>query len=170
MILKPYFFLLLFILFGSNITYSQNKKQSINLPLLTFENQTLVSILDSIILFEKKCVYYNDSLPFCLTIEESNEINCVNNKNEIDTTIQIESFNEIGAALRIHPIGYFKFLSHLVFVYGKMHDILFTKSSQFKSFYYKTTKLRITDDSFTQCVFKYSNGKLTLVHRYTYCE
>lgn len=146
-------FLVVFLFFYSCSIFPQFaytiKKKSITK--LDIKNEKLLPILDTMILLEKKCKYYNDSLCFTIFINSRTNTNF--------ESIQIESTNDFFSVFEFfEPIlGYFHYNNHLFFVYNlTKYERFFLKTNKTKTFYYKQYKansLIVIDDSHTYCTF-----------------
>jgi len=167
--LKHITFIILFSINWSNPSYSQKKNEECILPQLTFTNHDLSLILDSVIRFEQKCEYYNDSLTFSLDVRYMNR-NILQNNYHNDTVILITSIDDISITLGLDPVGFFKYDKHFVFVWGSLSDVLFRKSDYNRKFFFKKPEIIMNDDRFSMWLYQYNNGNLIFKHKGTFCE
>jgi hypothetical protein len=149
---------------------------------LSFENKNLTTILDSIILHEKKCNYYDCNLLFSFRIQEFED-------NYI--SIVIESNNSIDLLLGLDPYGFFYYKNHMFIVVGDSLEELFSICGQKVSFKYleedldyiieQNTKRKydkntiielyfIIDDSFSQWSYIYINGEFIFEGKSSFCN
>lgn len=153
--------------------YGQHKHKEINLIQLNISNTELDSTLDLIINQEKKCSYYSCDLLFGITI----------NKNKEDTYLVIDSLLDENIALGLNPYGYFYYKNHLFLVDGDMENQLLNKAEKKRKFKYleydptyqpkngeKKKIFVFTDDSFSQWEFLYTDQRLLLKKKTSFCD
>lgn len=161
---------------GSVIALAQHKEKQIELQHLAIETQSLSSILDSIVLHEKKCHYYDSKLFFIISIK----------RYEDKTFLSISSLKDINLLLSFSSgsYGYFYHQNHLFIVKGdRCKDILSNHKEKriFKYLEYnypdslpkKEEKITIyifNDDSFSQWDYRYVNRKFVLEGKSTFCD
>ncbi|MDN5356807.1 MAG: hypothetical protein PWQ43_1751, partial [Rikenellaceae bacterium] len=136
------------------------------------------TILDSIILHEKKCNYYDCNLLFSFDIQKFED-------NYI--LIVIESNNSIDLLLSLDPYGFFYYKNHMFIVDGDRLEELFSICGQKVSFKYLEEDLDyilkrtddkniiteiyfITDDSFSQWSYLYLNGEFIFDGKSSFCN
>ncbi len=158
--------------------FAQYIEKQIDLYHLSIENNNLTTILDSIILHEKKCNYYDCNLLFSFDIQkfEGNYI-----------LIVIESNNSIDLLLSLDPYGFFYYKNHMFIVDGDRLEELFSICGQKVSFKYLEEDLDyilkrtddkniiteiyfITDDSFSQWSYLYLNGEFIFDGKSSFCN
>ena len=158
--------------------FSQYVEKQIDLYHLSFENKNLTTILDSIILHEKKCNYYDCNLLFSFRIQkfEGNYI-----------LIVIESNNSIDLLLSLDPYGFFYYENHMFIVDGDSLEELFSICGQKVSFKYLEEDLDyilkrtddkniiteiyfIIDDSFSQWSYLYLDGEFIFEGKSSFCN
>ena len=157
--------------------FAQYIEKQIDLYHLSFENKNLTTILDSIILHEKKCNYYDCNLLFSFRIQkfEGNYI-----------LIVIESNNSIDLLLSLDPYGFFYYENHMFIVDGDSLEELFSICGQKVSFKYLEkdldyilkrkddkkiiTEIFIIDDSFSQWSYQYLNGEFIFDGKSSFCN
>ena len=162
--------------------FAQYIEKQIDLYHLSFENKNLTTILDSIILHEKKCNYYDCNLLFSFDVQkfEDNYISIV-----------IESNNSIDLLLGLDPYGFFYYKNHMFIVDGDSLEELFSICGQKVSFKYldedldyiieQNTKRKydkntiielyfIIDDSFSQWSYIYINGEFIFEGKSSFCN
>jgi hypothetical protein len=172
------YFITLLLCINSVNVFAQYIEKQIDLYHLSFENKNLTTILDSIILHEKKCNYYDCNLLFSFRIQkfEGNYI-----------LIVIQSNNSIDLLLSIDPYGFFYYKNHMFIVFGDSLEELFSICGQKVSFKYleedldyilnqKHDKNIITelyfffDDSFSQWSYLYINGEFIFDGKSSFCN
>jgi hypothetical protein len=141
---------------------AQQKEKKINLLHLSIEDQFFSIILDSVILHEKKCSYYDYKLLFSINTQKIDE----------QFLISIESQLDINLLLPLSAYGYFYHQNHLFIVHGDYCEDLFSTCGEKKAFKYldynpadfqKTGILYIfNDDSFSQWQYWYINNEFVL--------
>lgn len=147
-----------FILLSSFCLNAQNKKE-IKLPLLIVKEEKLLTLLDSIVIHEKKCDYYRDDLLFSISLEKT--------KKDGTVYVIIESIKTIN----IDPKGYFYYKKHLFVTNGEGLLNLFFITKDKKGFTAETNfKPLIHNDSFSQWSFWYYNNNFILDALSTYCK
>jgi len=159
-------------LFVGLIANSQHTIKTIELSKLKIERDELVYILDSMIIHEKRCEYYDSNLVFGINIR----------KSDSNYFINIQSENDKNIVLGLKPYGYTYYQNHLFFVSGDYNENLFQKSGEKKIFKYlkynilntnekkERVKYTVTDDSFTIWWFWYINEKFFWGGKASYCE
>jgi uncharacterized protein YrzB (UPF0473 family) len=176
------FFITLMLCINSVNVFAQYIEKQIDLYHLSFENNNITTILDSIILHEKKCNYYDCNLLFSFDIQkfEGNYI-----------LIVIESNNSIDLLLSLDPYGFFYYKNHMFIVDGDSLEELFSICGQKVSFKYleedldyiieQNTKQKydknkiielyfIIDDSFSQWSYLYLNGEFIFDGKSSFCN
>lgn len=163
-------FLILF--FNSWIAFSQHIKKQNELVHLTIPNKDVCTILDSIVVAEKKCEYYNKNLIFTINIR----------KVENDYSVIIESIIDSNIVQRLDPYGYFYYQKHLIVVDGDTCESIFSKTKEKRKFKYikydptyqeqgKPFKVYyFNDDSFSQWSFWYINNKFKFDSKSSSCH
>ncbi len=144
--------------------YSQPIKKTKPLNELVIIDTNLYIILDSVIFFEKKCDYYNDSLLFTIDINKRNFCN-----------LQISSYNNIDNAFDFFKpiLGYFYYKNHLFIVYDTDIKTLFEITHKIKKFEYREipdTYILIVDCSHTYWYYWYIENKFIFRDRSSPCE
>ncbi len=158
--------------------FSQYVEKQIDLYHLSFENKNLTTILDSIILHEKKCNYYDCNLLFSFRIQkfEGNYI-----------LIVIQSNNSIDLLLSLDPYGFFYYKNHMFIMFGDSLEELFSICGQKVSFKYLEEDLDyilkrtddkniiteiyfIIDDSFSQWSYLYLDGEFIFEGKSSFCN
>lgn len=172
------FFITLMLCINSVNVFSQYIEKQIDLYHLSFENNNITTILDSIILHEKKCNYYDCNLLFSFDIQKFED-------NYI--LIVIESNNSIDLLLSLDPYGFFYYKNHMFIVDGDRLEELFSICGQKVSFKYLEEDLDyilkrtddkniiteiyfITDDSFSQWSYLYLNGEFIFDGKSSFCN
>ncbi len=157
--------------------FAQYIEKQIDLYHLSFENKNLTTILDSIILHEKKCNYYDCNLLFSFDIQKF---------EDNDILIVIESNNSIDLLLGLDPYGFFYYENHMFIVDGDSLEELFSICGQKVSFKYLEkdldyilkrkddkkiiTEIFIIDDSFSQWSYQYLNGEFIFDGKSSFCN
>ena len=158
--------------------FSQYVEKQIDLYHLSFENKNLTTILDSIILHEKKCNYYDCNLLFSFDIQKF---------EDNDILIVIESNNSIDLLLGLDPYGFFYYENHMFIVDGDSLEELFSICGQKVSFKYLEEDLDyilkrtddkniiteiyfIIDDSFSQWSYLYLDGEFIFEGKSSFCN
>lgn len=153
---------------------AQNKEKQIEILHLSIEENNLLSILDSIILHEKECSYYDCKLLFSITIR----------KAENNFFVSIASQTDSNILLGLIPYGYYYHQNHLFLVDGDQCEDIFSTCGEKKIFKYldynhpdfqpkkgeKTTIYSFYDDSFSQWNYWYINKKFVLKDKPTSCD
>ncbi len=172
------YFITLMLCINSVNVFSQYIEKQIDLYHLSFENNNITTILDSIILHEKKCNYYDCNLLFSFDIQKFED-------NYI--LIVIESNNSIDLLLGLDPYGFFYYKNHMFIVDGDRLEELFSICGQKVSFKYLEEDLDyilkrtddkniiteiyfITDDSFSQWSYLYLNGEFIFDGKSSFCN
>ncbi|MDD3629763.1 MAG: hypothetical protein PHF55_01865 [Bacteroidales bacterium] len=172
------YFITLMLCINSVNVFSQYIEKQIDLYHLSFENNNITTILDSIILHEKKCNYYDCNLLFSFDIQKFED-------NYI--LIVIESNNSIDLLLSLDPYGFFYYKNHMFIVDGDRLEELFSICGQKVSFKYLEEDLDyilkrtddkniiteiyfITDDSFSQWSYLYLNGEFIFDGKSSFCN
>ena len=176
------FFITFMLCINSVNVFAQYIEKQIDLYHLSFENKNLTTILDSIILHEKKCNYYDCNLLFSFRIQEFED-------NYI--LIVIESNNNKDLLMRHNPYGFFYYQNHMFIVIGDNLEELFSICGQKVSFKYleidldyyieqskkqkynKNTIIElpfIIDDSFSQWSYIYNNGEFIFEGKSSFCN
>ncbi len=176
------FFITFMLCINSVNVFAQYIEKQIDLYHLSFENKNLTTVLDSIILHEKKCNYYDCNLLFSFDVQkfEDNYISIV-----------IESNNSIDLLLGLDPYGFFYYKNHMFIVDGDSLEELFSICGQKVSFKYldedldyiieQNTKRKydintiielyfIIDDSFSQWSYIYINGEFIFEGKSSFCN
>ena len=158
--------------------FAQYIEKQIDLYHLSFENNNLTTILDSIILHEKKCNYYDCNLLFSFRIQKF---------EDNDILIVIQSNNSIDLLLGIDPYGFFYYKNHMFIVFGDSLQELFSICGQKVSFKYLEEDLDyilkrtddkniiteiyfIIDDSFSQWSYLYLDGEFIFEGKSSFCN
>ena len=152
---------------------SQHMIKTNELTLLSIADTNLCTILDSVISFEKKCEYYNDTLCFTIDVRQVKNI----------YELQIGSANDMDNVLNyFKPIfGYLYYQNHLFIIYDISSKKFFSKTKKIKEFKYTkydtshqdgdTIKLyNIIDDTFTYWTYFYINSKFVFQDRSSSCD
>ncbi|MFY9418336.1 MAG: hypothetical protein WAP17_04540 [Bacteroidales bacterium] len=172
------FFITLILCINSVNVFAQYIEKQIDLYHLSLENKNIPTILDSIILHEKKCNYYDCNLLFSFDIQKF---------EDNDILIVIESNNSIDLLLGLDPYGFFYYENHMFIVDGDSLEELFSICGQKVSFKYlekdldyilkrKDDKNIITelyfiiDDSFSQWAYQYLNGEFIFYGKSSFCN
>jgi len=172
------YFITLMLCINSVNVYSQYVEKQIDLYHLSFENKNLTTILDSIILHEKKCNYYDCNLLFSFDIQKF---------EDNDILIVIESNNSIDLLLGLDPYGFFYYENHMFIVDGDSLEELFSICGQKVSFKYLEEDLDyilkrtddkniiteiyfIIDDSFSQWSYLYLDGEFIFEGKSSFCN
>lgn len=153
--------------------FSQHIVKSSELSVLSIVDTSLNSILDSVLIFEKNCDYYSDSLFFTIDvriIKESYEL-------------QISSSNNINEALDyFEPIyGCLSYENHLFIIFNPVSERFFKRTEKKSKFNYikydksyqkgdSLTLYHIIDDSYTYWTFWYVNGVFIFKDRSSSCN
>lgn len=168
--------IIVFVLFLNSIDMTaQQKEKQIELHLLNIEEKNFLSILDSIILHEKKCDYFDGELLFDVLIKKFE-----NNYY----LISIWSQTDINISLSFDLYGYFYYQNYLFVVQGEQCEDIFSICDTKRLFKYidynhsdfqpkKGEKVMIyiyNDDSFSQWHYWYINGKFILEDKHTSCK
>ncbi len=172
------YFITLMLCINSVNVFSQYVEKQIDLYHLSFENKNLTTILDSIILHEKKCNYYDCNLLFSFRIQkfEGNYI-----------LIVIQSNNSIDLLLSLDPYGFFYYKNHMFIMFGDSLEELFSICGQKVSFKYLEEDLDyilkrtddkniiteiyfIIDDSFSQWSYLYLDGEFIFEGKSSFCN
>jgi len=171
------YFITLMLCINSVNVFSQYVEKQIDLYHLSFENKNLTTILDSIILHEKKCNYYDCNLLFSFDIQKF---------EDNDILIVIESNNSIDLLLGLDPYGFFYYENHMFIVDGDSLEELFSICGQKVSFKYLEkdldyilkrkddkkiiTEIFIIDDSFSQWSYQYLDGEFIFDGKSSFCN
>ena len=131
----------------------------------TLKNKELAQILDSIILHEKKCSYYNKDLLFSIRISVKQAFS-FELKIEADEKKMIKLPEEFGFI--IHG-------GHLFFLLGKEEEVkcvFFSPTIKTKLIEYKFDPEEWTffDDSYSMWIYEYINNKFIFVDKSTLCK
>jgi hypothetical protein len=139
------------------------------LSMLLIKDTNLVPILDSVVRFEKKCKYYDDSLFFIIRVWPIKE-------NEYEVyVLRITSFNDIIFAVDpIQPyLGYFYYQNHLFYVEGQDAKKFFSITKTTKKFRYilDENSFPWNDDSHTSWIYYYIGNRFLFDEESSYsCE
>ena len=172
------FFITLMLCINSVNVFAQYIEKQIDLYHLSFENKNLTTILDSIILHEKKCNYYDCNLLFSFDIQKF---------EDNDILIVIESNNSIDLLLGLDPYGFFYYENHMFIMFGDSLEELFSICGQKVSFKYLEEDLDyilkrtddkniiteiyfIIDDSFSQWSYLYLDGEFIFEGKSSFCN
>ncbi|HPU46985.1 MAG TPA: hypothetical protein PLQ91_05130 [Bacteroidales bacterium] len=172
------YFITLMLCINSVNVFSQYVEKQIDLYHLSFENKNLTTILDSIILHEKKCNYYDCNLLFSFRIQKF---------EDNDILIVIQSNNSIDLLLGLDPYGFFYYENHMFIVDGDSLEELFSICGQKVSFKYLEEDLDyilkrtddkniiteiyfIIDDSFSQWSYLYLDGEFIFEGKSSFCN
>lgn len=153
---------------------AQQKEKEIELLHLIIKDQSLLSILDSVILHEKECSYYDCELLFSITIKKV--------KNNL--FVSIESQTDRNILLGLTPYGYYYHQNHLFLVNGDQCEDIFSTCGKKKVFSYldyhhtgfqskkeeKTIIYSFNNDSFSQWHYWYVKSKFVLEEKSTSCK
>ena len=153
---------------------AQQKEKQIELLHLSIEEENFLSTLDSILIHEKDCDYYDYELSFSVSIK----------KSEDNFIISIESQKDINTGLGLNPYGYFYHQNHLFVVQGEQCEDIFSTCGTKRPFKYKdynhpdfqpkkgekVTIYNFNDDSFSQWHYWYVNTKFVLEEKSTSCK
>lgn len=150
--------LFVFVVFSPLRTLGQDYHKTTR-TVLVVKDSILISIIDSLINFEKRCDYFNNSLRFSIFLN-------------MDSTIQISSISD--RTIEVLGLGCFTYRGHLFLVGGKILNAnLFSITNRRKTItYYKPPKEEIQpeDDSYTEWIYKYSHGKFIFISHHTFCK
>lgn len=163
----------IFCLNSQNIL-AQYKEKQIELLHINIKDESLSTILDEIILHEKRCSYYDSGLLFSISIK----------KSEDNFLISIESQKDINALLPLRSYGYLYHQNHLFVLQGSCCEDIFSACGEMRIFKYldynqlqfhpknedKRTIYVFNDDSFSQWHYWYVNAKFVLKEKSTSCE
>lgn len=161
----------LILLFNNWVTFSQHIKKQNELVHLTFVNKDICTILDSIVIAEKKCEYYNKRLIFSISIR----------KIDNAYSIIIESMGDSNIAYGSSEYGYFYYQNHLMLVDGDTCESVFSKTKEKKKFKYiqydpfyqeKGNPMKVyyfSDDSFSQWSFWFTDNKFKFESKSSFC-
>lgn len=149
---------------------AQYKEKKIDLLHLKIKDESFLSILDSVILHEKYCSYYNFELLFSITIKKTG------NK----FFISIESQTDRNILLDLTPYGYCCYQNHLFLIYGHQCEYIFSTFGK-QVFNYHRTSFRskkenkiildiFNDDSFSQWHYWYVKFRFILEKKSTFCK
>lgn len=153
---------------------AQQKEKQIELLHLSIEEENFLSILDSILIHEKACDYYDCELLFSINIRKSKEAIFLSITSETDRNI----------LLGLNPYGFFYHHNHLFVVQGEQCEDIFSTCGTKRPFKYKdyshpdfqskkgekVTIYDFTDDSFSQWHYWYVNRKFVLEEKSTSCN
>ncbi|MGK0639378.1 hypothetical protein [Schleiferia thermophila] len=153
---------------------AQHKEKQIELLHLNIKEESLSTILDDIILHEKKCSYYDCGLLFSISIK----------KSEDNFLISIESQKDINVLLPLSSYGYLYHQNHLFILQGERCENIFSTCGETRAFKYldynhpdfqpkeedKKTIYVFNDDSFSQWHYWYVNAKFVLEEKSTSCD
>src|SRR5690606_13503389 len=104
--------LTLFAMYLSSVNaIAQDKEKNIKLQHLSIKNRSFSLILDSVVLHEKKCHYYDSKLLFSIYIKEY----------EGKVLLPIGSLKDINNLLSARSYGYFYYQNHLFIVEGEIY-------------------------------------------------
>ncbi len=155
-------FILLFIIIFSFClsSYSNCSNQMDSLPLIKIENSELKSILDNILICDKKCDNYDKELIY--------QVMLLNNE---DSTIQITIGSTGNYIVKNgYELGVFEYGDHTFVISGtKLDKTIFKKTKTIKpiSFYLPNSEsdeiVFFEDDSRSYWVYNYKKGKFSLV-------
>ncbi|MFV0291231.1 MAG: hypothetical protein ACK5IJ_10135 [Mangrovibacterium sp.] len=152
-------------------TLAQQKEEQIELLHLSVEEESFSLILDSIIMHEKACDYYDCELLFSVDIRTY----------EDKFLISIASQKDSNILLGLNPYGYFYYQNYLFIVDGEQCEYILSTYGTKKTFKYinyshldsqpkKGEKIMIyiyNDDSFSQWHYCYTNSKFILLMHQT---
>ncbi len=163
----------LFCLNNMNIV-AQHKEKEIELIHLNIEKMSFLTILDNIILHEKKCSYYDCRLLFSISIKKEKE----------SFFISVESLKDINILLPLNTYGYLYHQNHLFVLQGDRCEDIFSTCGETRPFKYldynqpdfQTGKVEgktiyiFNDDSFSQWHYSYINEGFILEGKSTSCN
>lgn len=130
------------------------------LSVVEIKDSTFITIIDSLIDFEKRCDYYKPDLLFSVFLH-------------MDSTVQVGAME--GRISEGAPnLGCFTYRGHLFVVGGReLNKDIFAVTDKKKTItYYEPSEKDVfqEDDSYTYWYYKYINGRFTLKSRHTFCE
>ncbi len=167
------FAIMILFLNESNVV-AQKKGKEIELTHLNIEKNEFLSIIDSTVLHERNCEYYDCRLIFSISVR----------KSENNFLISIESQKDINLLLSLNPNGYFYHQNHLFVLQGDQIETVFSacetkgifKYLDYSHSYYhpkkggKKTIQNLNDDSFSQWHYWFVNDNFVLEKKSTSCE
>jgi hypothetical protein len=133
---------------------------------LQINNMRLLSVLDSVINFEKRCDYYKPDLLFFIHIYSAYN----------SSWIQVGSYGFELMNLGKHNLGFFIYKNHFFLVTGQFWDeTLFSKTKEKKAVKYYEPRTDgvidvYEDDSFTFWIYKYVNEGFIYNNQHTFCK
>lgn len=165
----------LLIIFFCTISFVANSQdlKIIQLPFVTIKDTTIKPILDSVVTFEKKCDYYNDSTIFVINVFP---------QNQDLYSIQISSTNELNYAMYFanNVLGCFYYQDHLFVVFDDDNK-LFKKTNkksdiEYLQFNFSTNKnrpkitVKAKDEGRTNWHYTYANNKFIYNSKISQCK
>lgn len=166
-------YILSILCFCSCSVSSQPIVKSNKLAMLSIADTNLTPILDSVVCFEKKCKYYNDSLFFTIDVRQKKDV----------YELQIGSSNDMNNAMNyFEPIlGYLYYKNHLFLISNPTSKKFFSMTENTKEFKYikydesyqpggKLILYHIIDDSHTYWNYYYINNKFIFYGKSSSCD
>ena len=126
------------------------------LCIMQIKNEKLFPILDSIIMYEKDCEYYNPKLLF--------SIQC-RNVNDTIIMLQIGAFGSIIPKLN-RDKGCFEFGGHLFFVRGDAYNSIFENTNRKRHINYYIPEKNVVleeDDTYSIWIYRYYKNDFKLI-------
>ena len=158
-----------------NLGICQTETKSISAPFVELTNNKLKYLLDTIFTYEKKCIYYNDSLLLGINIRQDPE-------NKKIYSLQFETQTDKHTMFRSGPLGvlaYFEFEEHICLIYYHIPDDLFTLTDCTNTFYYQynsskcNTNINVgsfENDKFSQWLYYFYDNEFHFYARYSNCD
>jgi len=148
-------------------------RKSKRLPLIECIDNSLISLLDSILIKEEACDYYNDSLLLSLSFYQFSKHISISIKSTVYSELLMEK----------SPLAIFRMKDHLCFIFNSIPEIYFhpttlTESIHYKEFIlprnlkkgeYKIPVLYLSEDIFSQWMYIYENGKYLQLYEIQPC-
>jgi hypothetical protein len=167
--------ILLFVIFLSAISFLANSQdiKIIQLPFVSMRDTTIKPILDSVVNFEKRCDYYNDSTIFVIIVSPKN--------NDL-YSLQITSTNKLNYAMYFSNtvLGCFYYQNHIFIVFdddNKLFKKTNKKSSiEYMQFNFSNSKnspkisLKAKDETRTYWDYTIVNNKFIYNGKTTQCQ
>ena len=154
--------IILCIFVKSNILFSQNIQQNINLTQLLIKSNELQSIIDKSIDYISQCVDYRDSLSFMVSIKK--------NKDFLYIDLTYTRNKENIFSMNRSPLGYFEIMSHQFFVFGSETFELFEKTLNQRSFIIKGKTTCYFFEDPPEWLYRLKDGKITLIKMINGCS
>jgi len=136
-----------------------------SLELFQVKSDDLLLILDSIIKYEKQCVYYTPKLLFCIHPRIINDTIVI---------VQIGSFGTILTKSEMYK-GCLEFEGHLFFVWGNEYGSILKNTKKKEPIYYYECKddeiVVFEDDTYSIWIYYYYNENFIFIKRWdNYCN